>query len=346
VKGHFDRQFGSHVGWDIPLLEGYTSRFFKNRSRSPSIYNGFFGLINPGLLRALWKQPKSIVIVHGWNYFTHVMALIIGRLAGHTVCIRGESPLSQELVRSKANIFFKRFFLQRFLFAMADRCLFIGQQNRKFYEFYRVPVRKLLFTPYAVDNDRFRAAAKSIDKIAVRKQLNIQAEAFVILYTAKFISKKRPMDLLKAYQQLTIKNKCLVMVGDGELKQEIESTVKRNDLSNVLLPGFVNQSEIVKYYAAADVFVLCSGHGETWGLSVNEAMNFDLPVVVSHMAGCSDDLVTERSGYAYDTGSIDQLAAAIGKCHAKHDSFKSSEVVRDYSYDAIRGSLLSLLDAR
>ncbi len=69
-------------------------------------------------------------------------------------------------------------------------------------------------------------------------------------------------------------------------------------MENVHLTGFINQSVIPKYYAIGDAFVMCSQEGETWGLSVNEAMNFALPIVVSDMVGCSEDLVEEgQNGY-------------------------------------------------
>jgi glycosyltransferase involved in cell wall biosynthesis len=44
-----------------------------------------------------------------------------------------------------------------------------------------------------------------------------------------------------------------------------------------------------------DIFVLPSKLHETWGLVVNEAMNFGLPVIVSDKVGCGEDLV-ERGG--------------------------------------------------
>jgi hypothetical protein len=103
LAGHRDLQFNAEVKWDIPVLEGYTHRFFKNYSWKPSFYNGFFGLINPGLLTALLRQPPSVIIVHGWAYLTNVLVLILGRLAGHTVCLRAETPLNQELLKGRLN---------------------------------------------------------------------------------------------------------------------------------------------------------------------------------------------------------------------------------------------------
>ena len=80
----------------------------------------------------------------------------------------------------------------------------------------------------------------------------------------------------------------------------------------MILTGFINQSEIPLYYRAADVFVMCSGVGETWGLSVNEAMNFGIPVLVSDTCGSAFDLVDEGSnGAVFKTGDIAALSLLL-----------------------------------
>ena len=50
----------------------------------------------------------------------------------------------------------------------------------------------MFFVPYAVDNDRFMAAAKElrIRNQELRKRLNIEREAVVILFVGKLIEKK------------------------------------------------------------------------------------------------------------------------------------------------------------
>jgi glycosyltransferase involved in cell wall biosynthesis len=62
-------------------------------------------------------------------------------------------------------------------------------------------------------------------------------------------------------------------------------------------------------YAAADVLVLPSDAGETWGLVVNEAMASGRPAVVSRAVGCCADLVVEtETGYGFDLHDIGRLA--------------------------------------
>jgi glycosyltransferase involved in cell wall biosynthesis len=80
--------------------------------------------------------------------------------------------------------------------------------------------------------------------------------------------------------------------------------------------GFLNQSEIGSAYALSDVFVLPSkeGAGETWGLVVNEAMLFGLPVVAGSGVGCHRDLVHEgKTGFVFRSGDAGECALAMAK---------------------------------
>jgi len=68
----------------------------------------------------------------------------------------------------------------------------------------------------------------------------------------------------------------------------------------VLLPGFIQQDELVKYLIISNVFVLPS-LSEPWGLVVNEAMLCQLPVIVSHKCGSQPELVQEGlTGFSFE----------------------------------------------
>ncbi len=109
INNQTDRQFKANVAWDIPVLEGYRCVFLKNHALRPSVYS-FWGLQNWGLIPYLWKAPKSILVVNGWNYLICLFAIATGRLFGHTVCLRGESPLTRELKKDKRSIRLRRIF--------------------------------------------------------------------------------------------------------------------------------------------------------------------------------------------------------------------------------------------
>jgi glycosyltransferase involved in cell wall biosynthesis len=80
----------------------------------------------------------------------------------------------------------------------------------------------------------------------------------------------------------------------------------------VTFAGFLNQTEIVGAYVAADCLVLPSDTGETWGLVVNEAMACGIPAIVSDQVGCGPDLVSDGvTGATFPMGDVDALAKRL-----------------------------------
>lgn len=340
LKGEIDKQFNTHVKWDIPLLEGYEYHFLSNQSLNPSIYS-FWGLMNFSVIIKMFKIPKSIIVVHGWKFFTCWLAIIFGKLFGHQIAMRAETPLKQELLKPFWKLQLRKIILGGFLFRLLDYGLYLGADNKRFYTYYGVPNCKLKFMPYAVDNKRFK---KSAEKLASQRstllaKYKLPENKLIFLYSGKFIPKKKPLDLLNAFADSDNNKAFLIFMGEGILRKEMEILIKNNKLNNVLLTGFINQSEVVNFYALADVFVMCSTLGETWGLSTNEAMNFSLPLILSDMTGSSNDLIQEGvNGFVFPVGDIAYLTQLISKYinmpHGVRISMgsKSLQLVKEYSY--------------
>lgn len=342
--GKIDKGFGKAVSWDIPLLEGYSYHFLDNKIKNKVPNSRFWDVVNPGLVGRIRHSQDKIIVINGWSYSSDWLVAISARLFGKKLWIRAENPLNQELRKAGWIRGLKQIILGKIFFNLfADKCLYIGTESRKFFQYFGVPERKLIFTPYAVDNEYFHKAwLEYRDKLPVlKKELGVPAGKKIIVFAGKYIPKKRPLDLLKACKQLNADDFFLVMVGDGELRPLMEEYIRDNQLSNVLLTGFINQSVIPQYYAVADVFVMCSGMGETWGLTVNEAMNFEKPVLVSDTCGCSGDLVKQGvNGYVFPEGDIDALAGYItevtkDEARLKQMGKASFEIVQSYSVPVI-----------
>jgi glycosyltransferase involved in cell wall biosynthesis len=314
IKGNLDKGFNQNVKWDIPLLEGYSYTFLKNISGRKSMSNRFWDVVNPSVIQVLYKNKNDIVIVNGWSYFSNLLTIVVAKILRKKVWLRAENPLNQELLKSPKMLFIKKIVLRYFLFLFIDKFLYIGHESKEFFKFYGAKDSRLLFTPYAVDNDLFiKIKKENISNIPfIKRELGLPAQKKIILFTGKYIEKKRPLDLIKAFHLLNDSSAVLVMVGEGDLRHEMEAYIAGHHIENILLTGFINQSVIVKYYAVSDMFVMCSGVGETWGLSVNEAMCFSLPVVVSATCGCATELVQRGvNGFTFQEGDITMLSAYL-----------------------------------
>jgi glycosyltransferase involved in cell wall biosynthesis len=169
--------------------------------------------------------------------------------------------------------------------------------------------------PYTSDNAELQREAKKLVHLrkSIRASFGVQAESPVILFVGKFQAKKQPARLLDAFLQVRRLHPCtLMLVGAGELESELRQMVAARSIPDVIFAGFLNRSEIGRAYVAADLFVLPSAVNETWGMVVNEAMNYGLPVIVSDKVGCAPDLVANgNNGFVFDHRSAQELADSL-----------------------------------
>ena len=120
-------------------------------------------------------------------------------------------------------------------------------------------------------------------------------------------------------------------MGDGPLRGEMEDFADNHRIKSIYFMGFKNRQEMGIFYALSDIFVLPSRR-ETWGMVVNEALCFSLPVIVSDQVGAGVDLVvSEKNGLIFPAGDINQLADRLSKLVKipQEDRIKMGEKSRD-----------------
>jgi glycosyltransferase involved in cell wall biosynthesis len=340
IKEGLDKTFNRVVKWyDKDILTGINYRFLKNFSFSPN-FGSFFSLINPSIIWNIKTAHHDAIFMHSWNFFSNWLTFFAARFFKIPIFLRVESPYNQEILKSRFNIFIKKILLGKVLFPFISAFLYIGEQNKKFYQFYGIPDSKLFFVPYSVDNIFFQKQAETLrsKKNEKKIKIGINPSSIVVLFVGKLIEKKRPLDLLSAFHNTQLDNAVLVFVGDGPLRGDIEKYVADNNIKNVTLLGIRYPSEISEFYILADIFVLPSGSGETWGLVVNEAMNFGLPIIVSDMVGCGVDLVHHgENGFVFPLGNIKYLSRYLSDLinnSSKRNQFgiRSREIISSYDH--------------
>lgn len=305
--------FDVAFAWDVPLLEGYRYEVLENRAKCPSVLR-FGGCDTPGVYSRLRRDRPSAVLVNGWVVKTCLQTLAACRRLGIPCLVRGEAN------RLRPRAWWKHA-AHRLLLRQYGAYLAIGSANRDFYRSHGCREDRIFFAPYAVDNDSFaaHAAARAGRRDALRAGFGIPRDACVFLFAGKLEPKKRPGDLLAALEKVRASGAeggapaHLLVAGDGPLMEECRRRAAGRGLP-VTFAGFLNQGRIPDAYAAADVLVLPSDAGETWGLVVNEAMASGRPAIVSRQAGCCADLVDEGvTGFSFPCGEVETLAGHMAR---------------------------------
>lgn len=130
----------------------------------------------------------------------------------------------------------------------------------------------------------------------------------VLLSVGQFIERKGFEDLLTAYGTLDNGKTSLVLIGGGPLKERYERIIREKKLRNVHLLGFMEADSLTSFYRCADVFVMPTRY-DIWGLVLNEALVFGLPIVTTCGAGAAYSLVEhDVNGFVTAVGDSDNFA--------------------------------------
>jgi glycosyltransferase involved in cell wall biosynthesis len=105
--------------------------------------------------------------------------------------------------------------------------------------------------------------------------------AFRILTVGRLISLKKPLSILRAFHQAGDRAGRLVLVGEGDLKEEILAESNRLGLQNqVQITGLIEREEVYRHLVKADLFVSASTV-EGLPVAVLEAMACRCPAILS-----------------------------------------------------------------
>ncbi len=311
AEAHVDPDFGVKVAWDIPLLDNYPWVKLRNISPHPAV-GKLFGLVNPGVWRLIrTRKFDAVVMFTGYICATFWIALAAAKLSGIPILFGTDahdvSPRDDHAWKTKI----KKYLWPR-LFRLADVVIAPSTGTVALMRSLNIAPERVVLMPYVVHNEWWIDQAAHVDRVAVRRDWNIPAEAPVVLFCAKLQPWKRPQDLLSAFASANVTGSYLVYAGDGPMRSELEAQAKTLGIfAQTRFLGFINQSGLPQVYCASDLLVLPSEY-EPFGVVVNEMMLCGHGAIVSDRVGAKFDLITQgETGFVFACGNIDALAKLL-----------------------------------
>lgn len=312
VEKYFDAGFGAEVRWDAPLLDGYEYEFLPVQGDANA--RGFWNVDCPAIGQALERFVPDLVQVFGYGIRANWRAARWAKRRGKPMILFSDSNVSAPRAAWKRAA--KQIFVRQF-YRYVDGAFCVGDNNRNYHRQYGVPEERLFDGGFPIEVERLRRAAGDPEaaRSEIRARYGIADDAFVVNVSAKYIALKRQIDVLAAVHALAQQGNApwALLVGDGPDRPVLEEFCRINGVRNAVLTGFINQSEIGRYYAASDVVMLASS-SEAYGIAVAEGMAFGLPAIVSDRCGCigrNDIARPGTSALVYPCGDCDAAGAAL-----------------------------------
>jgi glycosyltransferase involved in cell wall biosynthesis len=188
----------------------------------------------------------------------------------------------------------------------------MGELGDQFFVKYGAKRERIYHVPCTPNYDRY-AQVDPLALNAFRQKFGLQADRKYILYSGRLVQVKRVDLLIDAFAAIARSRPDwdLLIVGDGVLRDELHRRVPPELSNRILWTGFLQESECVPAYHAAEVLVLPSDV-EPWALVIQEAMAAGRAVVASDAVGAAYELVEDRvSGRIFPIGDVRALEAVL-----------------------------------
>ncbi len=203
--------------------------------------------------------------------------------------------------------------LERITARMSDTVITLTEGlRRELADEYRIARKsKITVLPLGLDLQPFADSVRQNG--AFRREYGIPADAPLIGIVGRLVAVKNHALFLDAAARVHAQKPAarFVIVGDGDLRAEIEAQVDALGLRDALVfTGWVR--DVSPVYADLDVNVISSVNEGT-PVSVIEALSAGCPVVATAVGGLPDLLDQGELGALVPSGDVDALAAALIK---------------------------------
>lgn len=135
-----------------------------------------------------------------------------------------------------------------------------------------------------------------------------------ILFVGRLVYRKGLHLLLEAMKQVVNEknNVELTIAGSGYLSPVLKAVVKTSGLhNNIFLREGLRKSELIDLYQRANIFVLPSIFGESFGIVLLEAMASRTPIVATAQGGIREIVNHMETGLLVRKNNVEELARGI-----------------------------------
>ena len=172
--------------------------------------------------------------------------------------------------------------IMSYLMKRHDYCMSSSEITDRYFKYYGISENIIYHYKFTslTNEDIKQNVLLTKQKDELRKELEL-SDKFILLSVGQPIKRKGFDILLKVFYDSKLYEDINLYIIGGEPENNTKEFVMKNNLKNVHFVNILNSNELKKYYAASDAFILCTRE-DIWGLVIEEAMSFGLPIITSN----------------------------------------------------------------
>lgn len=249
-------------------------------------------------------MDEDFDIIHAHDWMTYPAGIAVAAISKKPLVIHVHST---EFDRSGEHVNQMIYDIERLGMERADKIIAVSYFTRN-----------IIISRYGISGDKVEVVYNGVERIGNWSNLTdtgIKKEEKIVLFLGRITMQKGPeYFLLAAKKVLEVMNDVkFVMAGSGDLiHKTIEMAAQLGIGHKVLFTGFLRGEDVKKIYKMADIYVMPSV-SEPFGIAPLEALDNDVPVIISKQSGVSEVLMHALKVDFWDVNEIANKIIAVLK---------------------------------
>ena len=243
-------------------------------------------------------------VIHAHDWMTYPAGIAVAAVTGKPLVVHVHST---EFDRSGEHVNQMIYDIERAGMHTADKIIAVSFLTRN-----------IIISRYGISGDKVEVVYNGVERngngINFGK-MSIKKEEKIVLFLGRITMQKGPEYFLGAAKKVldVMDNVKFVMAGSGDMmRKSVELAAELGIGSKVLFTGFLRGEDVRKVYEMADLYVMTSV-SEPFGIAPLEALNHDVPVLISKQSGVSEVLTHVLKADFWDVNEIANKIVAVLK---------------------------------
>ena len=240
-------------------------------------------------------REEEFDVIHAHDWMTYPAAVGVAIMSGKPLVVHIHST---EFDRSGEHVNQVVYDIERQGLQRADKVIAVSQFTRG-----------IVISRYGIPGDKVEVVYNGVERNGSWSvaPINIRREEKIVLFLGRITMQKGPEYFLYAAKKVleVMDNVKFVMAGSGDLMhRSIELAAQLGIGHKVLFTGFLRGDDVRRIYKMADLYVMPSV-SEPFGIAPLEALDNDVPVIISKQSGVSEVL---RHALKVDFWDVNEMA--------------------------------------
>jgi glycosyltransferase involved in cell wall biosynthesis len=248
-------------------------------------------------------QGRGFEVVHAHDWMTYPAGIAVATLSSRPLVVHVHST---EFDRSGEHVNQMIYDIERQGMERADKVITVSHFTRN-----------IVISRYGISGEKVEVVYNGVDRNGswTLDETGIATDEKIVLFLGRITMQKGPEYFLQAAKKVleVMDNVKFVMAGSGDLMhRSIELAAELGIGHKVLFTGFLRGEDVQKIYKMADLYVMPSV-SEPFGIAPLEALDNDVPVIISKQSGVSEVLTHALKVDFWDVNEIANKIIAVLK---------------------------------